>query len=1836
MLAGAWALLMACYHETEQVGLRLKFHDKDIGETVTVTLHLEINQMDSVERALEEILFKLGSTEAERQVRNESVSFDLVADGTINFMPESGSGGQIGGSYHSIVLQCRRQAKGTLMSLVWTSPRVQQRRVVRIAHQLDQVVSQFGKANLNHFLLADVRTASAQDLNELRSWNADVPVREEACVHEIIAQTVRRQPEAEAVCAWDGSLKYRQLDEYATRLAVKLVSVGVRPKSIVALCFEKSVWTPVAMLGVMKAGGASVVMDVVQPRDRLKAIVEQASPLVILTSTANRELANYLVDDRPVVIVDAPTLHQMNQAQQPLPRVSPSDWLYIAFTSGSTGNPKGSIITHSNWASAIANQTAKLGFDSTSRVFDYVSYAFDVAWSNVLHSFAAGSCLCIPSEDLKHDLAQSMFNLRVNYAHLTPTIARFMQGVRIPKLKLLNCSGEPLLREDVAEWQGASVFINTYGPAECTPTSTMALMQSAEGQPPIGKALGCRAWVVEPRAGKDLVAIGAVGELWLEGPQVGEGYLNDPTATLAAFVTDPDWLMRCVGRSGRVYKTGDLVRYDFNGDLTFVGRKDAQVKIRGQRVELEEIDQHMRHALTVKCQVVADVIVPQGSDDPSLVAFISVPIERNGAFTSRDTTRLMEEAVAEIEEKLPLLVPAYMIPTAYIPIERIPTATTGKIDRRKLREYGTTWTRTDLVALYTSRNKTRRKPQSETERQLQALWAGVLNMKPNQISASDSFLRLGGDSIKAIRLVQMARRQGWSMTVANVVQRPRLSDLATVVAKVDTRPTQVMKPFVMLVDPDGKDVRTQIADLCQLKVEQIEDGYPCTPLQQGLLALTERRSGDNITQKVLELQNTVDCERFKKAWARLLRTTPILRTRIVDLPGQGLVHALVTAEEQPTWNEGEVLESVLAEDKQLSMGLGTPLTRQSLVRAENANYFIWTIHHALYDGWLLPRIYNELEELYLGEHNGLGLMPFQHFIQYTAEIDRDAATTYWKGQFEGLEVQHFPTLPSPTYQPMSDSVLEFQVDGVDWGKDDFTPSTIVRSAWAIVMAQYGDSRSGVFGATVTGRQASMPGIENVGGPTIATVPLRVAIDWDEDVEQLLRQVQTQGVEMILFEQMGLRWIGHLSKEAEHACQFQTLLVIQQEEAETSQALLFDLKPENLVESLEEMKNFNAYAMLIECSLQLQQVQLRVSFDSFVIASEQVMRMMQQMSCILRQFCSQKNRNLTLSDVQTISDQDLHDIWTWNAPVPVSEVADIPVHELIARTAKEVPEKIAVCAWDGSLTYGQLEELSTRLARRLTSIGVGRGVVVPLCFEKSLWTPVAMSGVMKAGGASVATDCTQPEGRLRTIVGQAQPKVVLTSRANERLATRISDRPVLVVDTQELAQMCEDCPLPTVLPSDNVCVVFTSGSTGVPKGVALSHRNFAYAMEAQSGAFGILPNSRVFDFVSYSFDFAWSNYLLSAYSGACLCIPSEHDRRNNITQSMRSFGVTFSCFTPAVAKTLDLSEVPTLKCLVIGGEPLAPQDLQGWTEAIRLIPVYGPTESTVIATTADLRVIGGQFTIGVGLATNTWIVSPQNDDTLSAVGTIGELWLEGPLVAKGYLNDVSKTAAAFIEDPSWLLRGSSGHPGRRGRVYRTGDLVRYNTHDGSLVFVGRKDTQVKIRGQRVELRETEQYILQSLTNAQVVAEVILPQGSQNPTLVAFIRPSFREPLSETELAAMVEEMVVGLDDKLANILPAYMVPTMYLPVNQFPLTTTGKIDRRQLREVGSTSYWRGLAAVNRRQRKLPSNDLESTMLTCGQRCSILPRKKSQQIQYLLGWEEIRSPQCRLCPVAGVRR
>ncbi|KAF7585983.1 hypothetical protein BBP40_009746, partial [Aspergillus hancockii] len=1644
----------------------------------------------------------------------------------------------------------------------------------------------------------DIDLFNEQDQAQIFEWNKVEPVAASGCVHDYFYSRVKKQPEAQAVCAWDGEYTYSELNLLSEKLAHHLAKLGAGPEVLIPHCFEKSKLATVTMVAIMKSGSAGVGLSSAHPITRIQDIIDNCQAHVAVVAAQHAKLLQGLVEH--IVVVDEAFLDDLPAVpvNSALPKAQPSNPAFVSFTSGSTGKPKGIVLEHGSLITSIEAHGTEWGVNPGSRVLQFSAYAFDASVSDTFTTLTRGGTVCIPCEkDRVDDLAGAINRLGVNWAFLTPRVLGLLSPQTVPTLKTVVLGGEAISREDISPWTDALDLRIVYGPTECTIYSMGTDPLNTDSDPAnLGHAVGTRLWVTDPENTDKLLPIGCIGELIIEGPLVTRGYLNEPEKTKAAFFEDPAWLPKAEnGQPRRFYKTSDLVRYYPDGQLRFIGRKDTQIKVRGQRVELGEIEHAILENLPGAAHITVDSVIlpPQ-----TLVAFLKMnedfPVPENELFVP-----LMPEFTAQLralEKVLSETLPVYMVPSLFIPISHIPMTISGKVDRIALRR-AVPGLSAEQMEMYALADQDKAAPQTKQEEGLQALWAVVLGKEPSAVGRNDSFFRLGGDSIGAMKLVVAAREGGLLLSVADIFRYPELSEMAQHVefAKADDRKGDY-KPFAMLAGVTNSDaLLEEAAGQCSIARSDIQDVYPCTPLQEGVFAMSTTHAGAYVAQSAFKLPAGFNVQRFQDAWQVMVDTYSILRTRIVTIDSTSYQVVLMEEAAKLEWQRSLSLVDYLQSDRAKSMTAGTPLTRYAIVKDGESSIFVWTAHHAVYDGWTVPLLFEQLEQIYVDGVKPSGVAPYSAFVEYIQGTDFDASQKFWCSMAPQEPPSSFPRLPSATYQPRAKKACHRDVQVTLEPGSNLTMAILLRAAWAIVMARYTDSEDIVYGLTLSGRDALVPHIERIVGPTITTVPMNVHLDPESPLQSFLESQQDQNVEMMNFQHVGLRNIRRINPQVSAATDFTNLFVVQPKTDEKQAFSEFETVP-------TDMTAFDPYALLVECTLGDGSIRLEARVDDDVLSVDQTERLLGHFEHVLQQIIRPSNE-VKLGDINLFSKEDENQIWEWNAVAPTTN--NECVHDRISQQAALNPGSMAIEAWDGNLTYSELDKLSSRLACHLSSeYSLKPETLLPLCFDKSVWTVVTMVAVVKAGGACVMLNPDHPITRLQSLIEDTGSHLVLTSPEHKNLFGSVAASVVTITKTliQELPPVStSQIALLQVQPINPVFMIFTSGSTGKPKGIIVQH-NCVCTVAAQHGeglGFGG-PGSRVLQFASFTFDVSMGEVFITLMKGGTLCIPTEHDRINNLAGVINSMEITWTFMTPTVAALLDPKEVPHLQTLVLGGEAVSQSLVDRWSSNVNMIDSYGPAECTIWASHANPSATVSPANIGRGIGCRYWVVEISDYNRLAPVGCVGELLIEGPNVSRGYLNEPEKTRDAFVESPAWM----HGKEVAQYKFYRTGDLVRYNA-DGSLNIAGRKDSQVKFHGQRIELGEIEFHL--RARKAVEAGMVTLPKtGLCKGKLVGVVALADLQPLAlegdrveliPDGLKVTAQPLIMQIQEELGGLLPGYMVPSTWIVLNSIPLTASRKINRMPItRWVANMSedMYRRIVDIAAASVDLPATALEKQL------------------------------------------
>ena len=1713
------------------------------------------------------------------------------------------------------------------------SPERAQSVVDNFAHVLNVLTIKLravGRFDGDDLLVSSIDTVSRNDYNRIVEFSTPLPLKLDDCVHDLVLTKCAKPENARrvAVAAWDGSFTYPELARNALRLAGLIASAAhqlaarsERQPLFVPFFLTKSKWTPVAILAILAAGGACVPLEPSHPAARRNDILRQTNSPIVLTNAALRDaLAQSLESQSPVrhiICVDQADDGNPSPASSPsvpLPYVRAEDLCYVIFTSGSTGSPKGVKWQHNALATSIWEHGREFHMNEQSRVLQFASHVFDVSVVELVTPLVHGGCVVIPSDEDRIEpdrLAAFMESMGVNCALFTASYARLLKPESVPSLRTLILGGESIGQDNIERWTPVlDRFIIGYGSAEtCINCAKNEFSVRTRAKKPwresLGHAIGGRMLIADRFNSDRLVPIGAVGEIIVEGPILAQGYLNDDAKTAKSFITNPAWVRKThfypASSRRRFYRTGDLGRQAMDGSITFVGRADFQVKIRGQRMELEEVRFHIVKALPEAVDVHVDVVCPEG--EKALAAFLSFgtssDIQQDIQIHRLDQNQAT--AIRNMVEVLRQNLPAAAVPSFFIPTASFPYLVSGKVDRRRLLHFANQSSVEELSSFSGLTMKTpaaSSAPATTVEDILLSCCREILRLP--SLGLDDNFLTSGGDSISAIKVASAARSRGINVTVAEIFNSPTIRALAQSTAgsegPVSSHEEEIDVPVALsllpsdLVDEIVLDVKMQSP-----AADKVVDVYPCTPLQEALIATSSRRTGAYVARHTLQLPDHVDLNRFVSAWSAVAERHDILRTRILESQHGALQ---VVYDSQIAWQTGSDLNAYCEQDRALPMGFGDPLVRFGLV----GRTFVFTIHHSLFDGWSITRLFEDVERQYAGLAP-LELQQHKVYIRHLSRLDTEEPKKYWADKLAsetGLAACHFPQTLSASYTPVPDSEVKMKLAVAENPKSEFTMPTRIRAAWALLVGRYLDSRDIIFGETFSGRSSSLKNVEAIAGPTISTVPVRITWDPSETIETMLRRIQNDVLQADACGHVGLPAIARLSPSAAEACQFQHIIVIQPKMSSLASGSDELTSRIGLSSASLDLRGYHSYALNMDFTLEEDGITVTTTFDSSVFSKQQIEHLQAQFGHVLSQICRSRDvAKETLGDIDYAARKDRELQIRNNRQQKLHYERTTLLHAL-ERHASSHPTAPALDAWDGSLSYRELDRATAALANHLSALGIRKGDYVPYCFPKSMWTTVAIVGALRAGAIAVALEPSHPDANILKVLSQIKPKVVLCASGFFPRIKGMGYRPFAVDENsiRSIAQRAakRQC---TVQPNDTAFVVFTSGSTGEPKGIPLEHNAVCIMAKQHGEVMNINRSSRILQFAAHVFDVSIGDLAIAIYYGACLCVPSDHDRMNNLAHAINALGANRAWLTPTVASLISPAECPTMEWLSVGGEQLTQVCKDIW-DGVPLVNVYGPAEVTNLGTAVQVSRDLPITNLGHANGTRIWICEPGNPHKLAPTGCIGEIVFEGPNVTRGYLNSAKLTEAAFPDVLSWALGEGAQRP---VRMYRTGDLARLNV-DGSIDFQGRRDTQIKLRGQRIEITAVETALRASIDEPVELAVDVLDRSTagRDAFLIAFLhlpqRVAERADTSTGLFSTInIKALVAEIRSRLSQTLPPHMIPTLFIPLNQLPKLVSGKIDRKTLRSAAGQLTEEAISAYKVDQsteKRQPSTQEEATM------------------------------------------
>ncbi|GGK49705.1 hypothetical protein GCM10011591_21490 [Nocardia camponoti] len=1542
----------------------------------------------------------------------------------------------------------------------------------------------------------------------------------------MLTAAVKTSPDNVAVRFNGSELTYQQLDEQATQLARELIARNIGPGNTVAIAITRSIESVLAVWAVARTGATFVPVDPMYPADRIEFMLADSNATLGLTTSAHRsglgDTVTWLELDDPAVqaqIAAQPT-HPFWYGDRIRP-LTPNHPAYLIYTSGSTGRPKAVVVTHDGFARVAA---ADYGITADSRVTHLSSPSFDFSILEFLHTFPKGATLVIvpPTTFGGEELASLITRERVTHLTITPGALESVPLADYPDLRTVICAGEALPAGLVERWTTPDRPVyNAYGPTETTvivTTGPMALDASIT----LGKITeGARPLILDSHL--RMLPTGTAGELYIAGTGLAQGYLGRPELTAERFVANP--FAAELGVPGtRMYRTGDLVRRTADGSLEYLGRTDFQVKIRGLRIELGEIDAALTGHPDIAFAITLGKELTSGA-----TALVSYVLPQPSATV----------APTELAEFLGASLPSYMVPASITILDTLPLTPVGKLDRAALPE-----------PVFATREF--RAPSTTTEKLVAEVFAAVLQPE-DAIGADDNFFDLGGNSLLATQVTaRLSAALGTRVPLHLLFESPTVADLAAELA--DTTSVDAALPLAPMPRPDL---------------------VPLSYAQQRMWFLN-RFNPDSVVDNIpmaVRLTGPLDIAALHAAVTDLVDRHEVLRTIYPAADGEGHQVVLPVGDAIPDFPT--VATDLADVPAQIIDTIATPFDvttkpplRLRLLRVNaNEHVLVAVVHHIAGDGWSMRPLTADLMTAYLARVSGTAPawapLPVQYadfsLWQRTVLGTEDDPTSlisaqadFWSTTLAGLP-DELP-LPFDRPRPATRSFAGARL-AVDMGPElhqrlqdvarqhQGSLFMVLHTALAILLAGMSGTDDIAIGTPVAGRGDAA--LDNLIGMFVNTLVLRTTVRGDASVTDLLATTRDSDIAAFAHTDIPFERLVDLidpQRATNRNPLFQTMLAFQNMPATTLELPNLELSGIEFDGVTEKFDLSVTVAESATGGLAAEFSYATDLFDASTIASfaERYVRILDAIAT---------DQHQRLRDIDLLADTERETVlreWNSTDRVLPQLVSVLDQFEIMARTR---PDAIALSFDQGEhLTYAEFAGRVNQLTRHLIAEGVGPDDLVAVAMHRSIDLLVALYATITAGGAYVPIDPDHPAERINHVIDTARPVVTLTTSRDKQVTAGRT----LLIDELDLSAYSTapvtDADRRAPLRSDNTAyVIFTSGSTGRPKGVAVSHAAIINRLIWMQAEYDLTTSDVVLQKTPATFDVSVWEFFWPLQVGARLVIakPDGHRDPAYLARAIIDNGVTTAHFVPSMLAVFvtepQVKHCISLRSVFTSGEALPPQTAHQLRELTPVHNLYGPTEAAVDVTYHEVT-DADVATVPIGkpvFNTQVYVL----DATLRPVpvGVRGELYLAGTQLARGYTRQPTLTADRFVANPFT--------PGQR--MYRTGDLVSWNAA-GELEYVGRTDFQVKLRGQRIELGEIEAALLDHPAVAQAVVLVLDTKTGQQ--LTAYVVPT---PGSTVDTH--------GLTRFTADRLPSYMVPSAVLVLSEFPVNASGKLDRKALPE-----------------------------------------------------------------------
>jgi amino acid adenylation domain-containing protein len=1631
--------------------------------------------------------------------------------------------------------------------------------------------------------------------NQATDASVDVPNTALATLPGLFEQQVTRTPESIALVSGDEQLTYLELDQRSNQLARYLIAQGVKAEGVVAILLDRSIAMIVSILATLKAGATYLPMDLSYPKERLSFMLKDSCASIIISTGSildetdletpqTIKLDDYILE----VMLEQYPSHTLAVSERSA-ALTAQNLAYLIYTSGSTGTPKATSNTHRNVCS-LAYEPSYCDISSEDTLLQLASISFDAATFEIWGALLNGAKLVIAPAGQIHltDIKRTIQKYKVTVLWLTAGLfaeAATLELSLFQGIKKLLAGGDVLSTRAIKTLQNAYPdikIINGYGPTETTTFALTSLInfQDAEGiDVPIGRPIqNTQIYILD--ASLQPVPIGVVGELYIAGAGLARGYFGRAGLTAERFIANPFILTGSTeNKSGaRMYRSGDLARSTEDGVIEYLGRADSQVKIRGFRIELGEIET----AILSISSITQCTVKVRGEDEAKqLIAYLVY-----AAGASRQDTSVLKNTLANN-------LPDYMVPTVFVVLESLPLTPNGKIDTRALPV-------PEIIG-----KGGHRAPSTEYENLIAMLFAELTGA--THVGLDDSFFALGGHSLLAMRLIsQIQARTGLELALRSLFEQPTVAELAQALEQVRANEQMLAASGAV---PNARPLITPGEGVTNPESDGTQRALSFGQIRLWTLAQIEGTTGHYNIPAALKLSGAIIVSALEQALTDVINRHEPLRTVIANVDGQplGYVQALNTesivlmyedlsAQSQP--ERAQALEQIIARDSTTPFDLNCDLlVRTRLIKLKDSEHVLTLVmHHIASDGVSMGVFCRELTEAYKARSKGrapswrpLSVSYADHaawqrsWLEKSGELARQSQS--WQVQLAGIpERLSLPTdYPIEAKRSRAAAYLPLEISAQTTAQLQVLANHHQTTLFTVLLALYGsllgrlaNQTDVVIGSPVAGRSTSE--IDDLVGFFVNTLALRVDASGHPDLNTLIERVKGSVNHALTHQDLPFdRLVEDLgvTRSLSHAPVFQAMLAWQTQEA--SALTLEQLSLEPLAVRLDQTK-FNLTLSIAPANDGA--IRGMVEYDASLFTEH---RVAQWITWLVRTLDQAQAMSLTSAPIDTLCLLDDTErrqvVELFNQTQRTSEALTDATHSnestslpaLFEQQVGRTPEATALVFGETKLSYRELDARANQLARHLLSLGIGPEQIVAIALPRSIEMIVALLAVLKSGAAYLPLDPDYPHARLEFMLTDSQASLLITQSGviQEALDSLHASNIVIAVlelnDAHTQAELAKHQTttiiqaerLTPLMPNNLAYLIYTSGSTGRPKGAGNLQSALINHMNWMQSVLQLSENDRVLQKTGIGFDVAVGEWFLPLMAGATLFVttPDGHKDPIYLRNMIEHHRITTVHFVASMLgmflEEIEPGQCNSLRQIITSGEALN-GSIQAKTfqqlPGIALWDLYGPTEAAIHVTYWQCKESHGTNPPPIGRP--IWNKQMHVLDAALnplPIGVVGELYIAGAGLARGYLGRAGLTAERFIANP---FTQPDKHGTTGARMYRSGDLARW-AEDGVLEYLGRADAQVKIRGFRIELGEIEAALVALPGIAQCTVQARGEDGSKQ--LVAYLVPAAD--------IAMLE--VTEIKKTLASTLPDYMVPAAFVTIQALPLTPNGKLDTRAL-------------------------------------------------------------------------